>query len=58
MNRRKQIKQKRSSYAWNYMEASKLWKNKVLTMKGLWRVAKVLRATLGQTTAMLQKAGG
>ena len=45
MNRRKQIKQKRRSYAWNYMEASKLWKMKILTMKGLWRVAKVLRAS-------------
>lgn len=45
MNRRKQIKQKRSSYAWNYMEASKLWKGGVLTEKGLQRMAKVLRAS-------------
>lgn len=61
MNRRTQIKQKRSSYAWNYMEASKLWKGKLLTAKGLQRIAKVLRASRisSQMQAlMLHKVGG
>ena len=53
MNRRKQIKQKRRSYAWNYMEASKLWKGKLLTEKGLQRMAKVLRASRMQASMLL-----
>jgi len=53
MNRRIQIKQKRSSYAWNYMEASKLWKGGVLTETGLRRMAKVLRASRMQALMLL-----
>lgn len=42
MNRRIQTKKKRSTYAWDYMDASKQWKGKVLTKNGLAFVLRVL----------------
>ena len=54
MNRRIQMKQKRKSYAWNYLDASKLWNKKLLTETGLLRVTKMLRSSMLQTPMLLK----